>query len=64
VDEKLDHMKGKVKEKAGWLADDRELEREGKRDQVKSDVKKTIDDAGDAVKRGVDQVSDPATTKE
>jgi uncharacterized protein YjbJ (UPF0337 family) len=68
VDEKLDHMKGKVKvkvkEKAGWLADDRELEREGKRDQVKSDVKKTIDDAGDAVKRGVDQVSDSARATE
>lgn len=64
MDEKLEHMKGKVKEKAGWVADDRELEREGKRDQVKSDVKKTIDDAGDAVKRGVDQVPDSASTRE
>lgn len=64
MDEKLNHMKGKVKEKAGWVADDRELEREGKRDQVTSDVKKTIDDAGEAVKRGLDQMSDSARTRE
>jgi uncharacterized protein YjbJ (UPF0337 family) len=54
--EKLDHLKGKVKEKAGLLTDDRDLEREGKRDQVKSDAKKIADDAGDAVKRGVDRL--------
>lgn len=54
--EKLDHLKGKVKEKAGSLTDDRDLEREGKRDQVKSDAKKIADDAGDAVKRGVDRL--------
>jgi uncharacterized protein YjbJ (UPF0337 family) len=64
VDEKLDHMKGKVKEKAGWVADDRELEREGRRDQAKSDAKRKIDDVSDAVKRGVDPVSDSARTRE
>jgi uncharacterized protein YjbJ (UPF0337 family) len=54
--EKLDHLKGKVKEKAGWLADDRDLEHEGKRDQVESDAKETVDNAGDAVKRGVNKL--------
>lgn len=54
--EKLDHLKGKAKEKIGWVTDDRNLEHEGKRDQVKSDAKKKVDDAGGAVKRGVDQL--------
>jgi uncharacterized protein YjbJ (UPF0337 family) len=52
--EKIEHLKGKIKEKAGWLADDHEMERDGKSDQVKSDVKEHIDEAADAVKRGVD----------
>jgi uncharacterized protein YjbJ (UPF0337 family) len=52
--EKIEHLKGKVKEKAGWLTDDREMERDGKSDQVKSDVKENVDKAGDAVKRGID----------
>jgi uncharacterized protein YjbJ (UPF0337 family) len=30
------------------------LERDGKTDQAKSDVKENIDNAGDAVKRGID----------
>ena len=64
MDEKLDHLKGRMKEKAGWLTDDRGLERAGKRDQVTSDAEKTVDDASDVVKRGVDHVSDPARTKE
>lgn len=53
--EKLDHLKGRVEEKAGWLTDDRDLERKGKRDQVESDAEKTVDNAGDAVKRGVNK---------
>lgn len=52
--EKIEHLKGKIKEKAGWLTDDRDLERDGKTDQAKSDVKENIDNAGDAVKRGID----------
>jgi uncharacterized protein YjbJ (UPF0337 family) len=54
--EKIEHLKGKIKEKAGWLTDDHELERDGKSDQVKSDVKENVDKAGDAVKRGIDGV--------
>lgn len=64
MDEKLDHVKGKIKEKAGWVTDDRQLEREGKRDQVTSDAQKKVDDASDAVQRGVDQVSDSEKTRE
>jgi uncharacterized protein YjbJ (UPF0337 family) len=54
--EKLDHLKGTVKEKAGRVTDDRDLEHEGTRDKAKGDAKKTIDDAGDAVKRGVNKL--------
>jgi uncharacterized protein YjbJ (UPF0337 family) len=36
MNEKLNHLRGTVKEKAGWVTDDRGLEREGKRDQAKS----------------------------
>ena len=64
MDEKLDHLKGRIKEKAGWVTDDRGLERAGKRDQLPSDAENTVDDARGAAKREVDHVSDPARTKE
>ena len=56
--EKLDHMKGKVKEKAGWVTDDRGLERQGKLDQVVSDARTTVDDAEDAAKLDTHKASD------
>ena len=49
----VEHLKGKVKEKAGWLTDrSMSLESDGKSDQVKSDVKENVDKAGDTVKAG------------
>lgn len=44
-----DEMKGRVKEAAGDLTDDEELEREGKLDQAKGKVKEGIDKTGDKV---------------
>ena len=45
-----DETKGRVKEAAGDLTDDEELEREGKIDQGKGKVKDAVDSVGDAIK--------------
>ena len=46
----LDETKGRVKEAAGDLTDDKDLKREGKIDQATSDVKEKVGDAADKVK--------------
>lgn len=46
----MDDLKGRVKEAAGDLTDDEELEREGKADQLSGKVKDKVGDAVDAVK--------------
>jgi uncharacterized protein YjbJ (UPF0337 family) len=51
--ENLDEAKGRVKEAAGDLTDDKGLKREGKVDKASSDVKETLDDAADKVKETV-----------
>jgi uncharacterized protein YjbJ (UPF0337 family) len=43
-------LKGRVKEAAGDLTDDKELKNEGKTDQATGKVKDKIDDAADKVK--------------
>ena len=48
--ENLDEAKGRVKEAAGDLTDDKDLKREGKIDQATSDVKEKVGDAADKVK--------------
>ena len=48
MDEKVDKAKGEIKEHAGKMTDDRELEAEGKRDQAKGDVKEAWEKAKDA----------------
>ncbi len=54
----IDKVKGRVKQGAGALTDDKDLEREGERDEFAGKAKDKIEDAGDAVKRGVDKVRD------
>ena len=49
-DHKVDEAKGRVKEAAGSLTDDKDLKREGKADRAGSSVKKKVDDAVDAAK--------------
>jgi uncharacterized protein YjbJ (UPF0337 family) len=56
--EHLDEAKGRVKKAAGALAGDRELEREGERDQAGATVKRKVRDAANAVKDGVDRAVD------
>ncbi len=52
MDDKLKHQGesglGKAKEKLGAVSDDESLEREGERDQSKSDLKQAGDKAKDA----------------
>jgi uncharacterized protein YjbJ (UPF0337 family) len=45
-----DEAKGRIKEAAGDLTDDKDLKREGQTDQVIGNIKKRVDDAGDKVK--------------
>jgi len=46
----MDKAKGKMKEAAGELTDDKDLEREGKVDQVAGDVKEKTGEMVDHVK--------------
>jgi uncharacterized protein YjbJ (UPF0337 family) len=48
--ENIDEAKGRMKEAAGDLTDDKDLKREGKIDQATSDVKEKVGDAADKVK--------------
>jgi uncharacterized protein YjbJ (UPF0337 family) len=45
-----DEMKGRVKEAAGDLTDDKDLKREGKVDKVSGKAKDAVDKAGDKAK--------------
>lgn len=48
--EKMDDIKGRAKEAAGDLTDNKDLQREGKVDQGKADVKDAVDKVGDKIK--------------
>jgi uncharacterized protein YjbJ (UPF0337 family) len=56
--EKLDDLKGRAKEAAGDLTNDKDLQREGKVDQGKAEVKEKVgnvtDKIGDKVKDSTD----------
>ena len=49
----IDEAKGRVKEAAGDLTDDKDLKREGKIDRATSDVKEKVGDTADKVKDSV-----------
>lgn len=46
----MDDLKGRVKEAAGDLTDDKDLKREGKVDQAAGEVKEKVGQAADKVK--------------
>ena len=50
TDQKVDETKGRVKEAAGSLTDDKELKNEGKADQAASSVKERVEHVVDVVK--------------
>jgi uncharacterized protein YjbJ (UPF0337 family) len=49
-EERFEDMKGRTKEAAGDLTDDKELQREGKLDQASASVKEKAKEAVDKVK--------------
>lgn len=53
-----DDLKGRVKEAAGDLTGDEDLEREGKTDRAAGKIKDVIDDAKDKLDDAVDAVKD------
>ena len=58
VRNRAEDAKGRAKEAAGALADDDELEREGKLDQAAAGVRDKADDAKDKVDDAIDSVKD------
>ena len=50
ANEKMEEMKGRVKEAAGDVTDNDDLKREGKVDQASAKVKETVGDVADKVK--------------
>ena len=50
-----DEAKGRIKEAAGDLTDDQDLQREGKVDQASGKAKDAIDKASDKAKEAVDR---------
>lgn len=53
-DHKGEEMKGRIKEAAGDITADKELQREGQIEQGSAKVKRTIDGAADKLKEVVD----------
>jgi uncharacterized protein YjbJ (UPF0337 family) len=53
MSEKIDETKGRVKEAAGDLTQNKDLKREGKVDRATGDVKEKVGDASDKVKDAV-----------
>ena len=56
-----DDLKGRIKEAAGVLSDNDDLQTEGKRDQQAEKAKQAVDTAGDKIKDGVDAVKEKLT---
>jgi len=54
-----ENIRGKVKEAAGRLTDDEALERQGKNDQTKGEIKK----AGDKLKDAAEHAKDAVTNR-
>ena len=50
-----DEAKGRIKEAAGDLTDDKDLQREGKVDQATGKTKEAIDDTADKAKELLDR---------
>ena len=55
MDGKIDDLKGRAKEAAGDLTDDKGLQREGKVDQAAGKVKEKVEDVTDKVRDAVNR---------
>jgi uncharacterized protein YjbJ (UPF0337 family) len=58
IEGKKDEIKGRVKEAAGDLTDDEDLQAEGKTDRAGGKIKQGLDDAKDKGEELVDKVKD------
>lgn len=58
IEGKVDKAKGFVKEKAGQLVNDPDLEAEGTTDRLKGEIKDTIGKAKDKVRDVVDEATE------
>lgn len=54
-DKRVDETKGRAKEAAGSVTDDKEMKREGKADQAKASVKDKVDTLADKAKDLLDK---------
>lgn len=59
----FDQAKGKIKQAAGDLTDDRELRKEGQRDEQAGKVKEALGKAKDKLDDAVDKVRDKANDR-
>jgi uncharacterized protein YjbJ (UPF0337 family) len=57
----FDQTKGKIKQAAGDLTGDKELQREGKADENAGKVKELVEDAKDKIEDAVDKARDTFT---
>ena len=53
-----DEIKGRIKEAAGALTDNKDLKREGKADKASASVKDGLDKVRDKIEDGIDSVKD------
>ncbi|MDQ2622390.1 MAG: CsbD family protein [Actinomycetota bacterium] len=53
TDHKTDEFKGRAKEAAGAVTDDKDLKNEGKADQASASVKEKVENAVDSIKNKV-----------
>ena len=58
LDDKLDQVKGAVKENVGKLTDDKQMEAEGVVENTVAKVKDAANDIADVVKKGADDAKD------
>jgi uncharacterized protein YjbJ (UPF0337 family) len=63
MDKDLDQAKGRVKQAAGDLTDDKDLKREGKADEAAGKVKEFLGNAKDKADDVVDDVRDRADNR-
>lgn len=58
IEGKVDKAKGQIKDKAGQILNDPDLEAEGKIDRVKGEVKERLGQAKDKVRDVVDEATE------
>jgi len=58
TDDRLEETKGRVKQAAGDLTGNKDLQREGKLDQKSAKAKRAVDKAGDKIEEGIDKAKE------